>query len=148
IGPDMVPHFERILANYLTQGSSIPAWESLGPILKSRYLGDVADAVLGAWGRGDEQTFLRSRAGFVVPVTQTDMEALEQQAKKRVPDANPAQVQRAIKTFILRDANYFYEQGVFKQASDDEIQTDVYRMFGLLLRSSREAKTGDIEEIV
>lgn len=146
VGPNIVPLVEKILADYLSQGSAKEASESLGTILKSKNFGDVLYTALDSWEKTDDKTFFRSNSSFTMPVP--DGNELLKQAKQRVPKFDGNQAARALKTFINRDENYFYEQGAFEKASDATIQADIYRMFVLLLRSSREAKTGDIEEFV
>lgn len=146
IGPDAIASFEKLMSDYLGQTSAANSLESLGPILKSRYLGDVIYAFLDTWESEQDKTFFRSSADFVMPLPNT--EALTKQAKDRVPKASAQHIQHALKSFALRDSNYFYEQGLYKAATESEIQADVYRMLQLLLRTNRETKTGDIEEFV
>jgi len=148
IGPDAIAPLEKLLADYLRQGSSRNAAESLGPLLKSRYLGDVLSNLLDVWERDDNQIFFESRSEYVIPLSEKETESLLKQGRERVSNVDMVTVQRALKNFVHRDGNYFHGQYIYEKASEEVIQADVYRMMSLLLRSSRDSNTGDLEELI
>ncbi len=146
IGPDVIPRVESIIADYLSQRSATYAMESLGPVMKSQYLGNVAHTLLDTWERTDDKSFFKSDSSFVMPIANAD--ELLKEAAARVPQVDINQARHELKNFVNRGPNYFYDQGLYKNESEAVIQADIYRMLILLLRTDREAKTGDLEEFL